>query len=348
MTNTVNVGIVGVGNCASSLIQGVEYYSRPGTDTEGLANPICAGRSVSDIRFTPAFDVNTSKIDRDLSEAIWIAPNNALKFADVPSLGVPVHEGVLADGVGRSAGERFTAKGGSTVQEIAQHLQQTRTHVVVNFLPVGSQKASELYADAAILAGCAFINCIPAVIARSQEWAGKFGAAGLPLIGDDLKSQFGSTLVHHALVEVLAKNGVRLTNTYQIVSGGNMDFLKMRDPERIRSKKETKVQGFGGASFPADSVHFGAEFVPFLQDRKVAFIRIEGKAFGGTPFELELRMSVEDSPSAAGNVFDAVRYMRFAMEQGIAGVVHPVSSLLMKATPQPLSETAAREAIQRW
>jgi myo-inositol-1-phosphate synthase len=337
---------VGIGNCASSLIQGVEYYSRLGTSTDGLANPVCAGYSVSDIRFTAAFDVNTSKIDRDLSEAIWISPNNALRFADVPQLGMPVHEGVLADGVGHSAGERFSARGRSTVQEIAQHLRRTETHVVVNFLPVGSQKASELYADAAILAGCAFVNCIPAVVARSPEWAVRFETAGLPLIGDDLKSQFGSTLVHHALVEVLAKNGVRLTNTYQIVSGGNMDFLNMKDPERIQSKKETKIQGFGGTSFPAASVHFGAEFVPFLQDRKVAFIRIEGEAFGGTPFELELRMSVEDSPSAAGNVLDAVRYMRFATEQGVAGVVHPVASLLMKASPQPMSESAAREAIR--
>jgi myo-inositol-1-phosphate synthase len=178
------------------------------------------------------------------------------------------------------------------------------------------------------------------------EWSRRFEDAGLPLIGDDLKSQFGATLVHHALVDVLSRNGVRLRNTYQIVSGGNMDFLNMQDADRLKTKATSKVQGFGGAELPADSVHFGAEYVPFMADRKVAFIRIEGEAFGGTPLELELRMSVEDSPSAAGNVLDAVRYMKFAMDHRVAGVVDPVSSLLMKATPRPMSEAAALAGLR--
>jgi myo-inositol-1-phosphate synthase len=339
--STVNVGVIGVGNCASALVQGVEYYSNAAGGRAGLTNAVCAGYAVSDVRFTSAFDVNVAKIDRDLSEAIWAAPNNALKFADVPHLGVPVREGIKSDGVGHNAADRIDARGGATLDDIVEHLTRTGTHVVVNFLPVGSQSASELYAGAALRAGCAFVNCIPSVIARSAGWSRKFEAAGLPLIGDDLKSQFGATLVHHALVDVLARNGVRLRNTYQIVSGGNMDFLNMQDADRVESKKTAKIQGFGGAELPAESVHFGAEYVPFLNDRKIAFIRIEGEAFGGTPLELELRLCVEDSPSAAGNVLDAVRYMKFAMDRGIAGVVDPVSSLLMKATPRPMSEPAA-------
>jgi myo-inositol-1-phosphate synthase len=343
---TVNVGIIGVGNCASSLVQGVAYYAHAGHGTAGLTNAVCAGYAVSDVRFTAAFDVNASKIDRDLAEAMWVAPNNALKFADVPHLGVPVREGLLSDGVGQNSADRIDTRGRATLDDIVEHLQCTDTHVVVNFLPVGSQRASELYAEAALRAGCAFVNCIPSVIARSADWAHKFAHAGLPLIGDDLKSQFGATLVHHALVDVLARNGVQLRNTYQIVSGGNMDFLNLQDPDRVESKKTAKVQGFGGAALPAESVHFGAEYVPFLHDRKIAFIRLEGEAFGGTPLEVEVRMSVEDSPSAAGNVLDAVRYMQCALDRGIAGVVDPVASLLMKAPPQPMSELAALAGLR--
>ncbi|HEU4371762.1 MAG TPA: inositol-3-phosphate synthase [Methylomirabilota bacterium] len=344
--STVNVGVVGVGNCASSLVQGVEYYSTTGPGRAGLTNPVCAGYAVPAVRFTSAFDVNASKIDRDLSEAIWAAPNNALRFADVPRLGVQVREGILSDGVGHHSAERIDARGRATLDDIVEHLRLTATQVVVNFLPVGSQRASELYAETAVRAGCAFVNCIPSVIARSADWARAFEHAGLPLIGDDLKSQFGATLVHHALVDVLSRNGVRLRNTYQIVSGGNMDFLNMQDPDRVESKKTSKVQGLGGVELPAARVHFGAEYVPFLDDRKIAFIRLEGEAFGGTPLELELRMCVEDSPSAAGNVLDAVRYMKLALDRGIAGVVDPVSSLLMKATPRPLSEAAALAALR--
>jgi myo-inositol-1-phosphate synthase len=333
--STVNVGVVGVGNCASSLVQGVEYYSNTAGRPAGLTNAVCAGYAVSDVRVTSAFDVNVAKIDRDLSEAIWAAPNNALKFADVPHLGVPVLEGILADGVGHHSADRIDARGRATLDDVVEHLQGTDTHVVVNFLPVGSQRASELYAEAAVRAGCAFVNCIPSVIARSADWSRKFEDAGVPLIGDDLKSQFGATLVHHALVDVLSRNGVQLRNTYQIVSGGNMDFLNMQDADRVKSKKTSKVQGFGAAALPADRVHFGAEYVPFLNDRKIALIRVEGVAFGGTLLEVELRMCVEDSPSAAGNVLDAVRYMKWAMDRGIAGVVDSVSSLLMKTTPTP-------------
>ncbi len=349
--STVNVGVIGVGNCASSLVQGVEYYASTAGRPAGLTNAVCAGYAVSDIKFTSAFDVNASKIDSDLSEAIWAAPNNALKFAEVPRLGVRVLEGILSDGIGHSVADRIEARGRATLDSVVEHFKRTDTHVVVNFPPVGSQSASELYAEAALRAGCAFVNCIPSIIARSAEWSRKFADGGLPLIGDDLKSQFGATLVHHALVEVLSKNGVRLRNTYQILSGGNMDFLNMQDADRMKSKKTSKAQGmFGapspGADPPAESVHIGAEYIPFLKDRKIAFIRLEAEAFGGTSFELKLRMCVEDSPSAAGNVLDAVRYMKFAMDRGVAGVGDPVSSLLMKATPRPMSEPAALAGLR--
>jgi myo-inositol-1-phosphate synthase len=337
----VNVGIVGVGNCASSLVQGVEYYRNPAEGRAGLTNRVCAGYAVSDIKFTSAFDVHTPKVDRDLSEAIWVEPNNSLKFADVPFLGVPVRDGILSDGVGHSAADRIHARGKAVLEDVIDHLRRTNTQVMVNFLPVGSQLASELYAEAALRSGCAFVNCIPSTIARSPEWRSKFDDAQLPLVGDDLKSQFGSTLVHHALVDVLSRNGVQLRNTYQIVTGGNMDFLNMQDPDRVKSKKASKVRGFGGAELPAESVHFGAEYVPFLKDRKTAFICIEGEAFGGTPLEIEVRMCVEDSPSAAGNVLDAVRYVRFAMDRGTTAISHPVSALLMKAPGNAMSESEA-------
>ncbi len=343
---TVNVGIVGVGNCTSSWVQGMAYYANPTGGQVGLTNPVCAGYAVSDVRFTSAFDVNPLKIDRDLSEAIWAAPNNALKFADVPHLGVPVQEGILSDGVSHHMVDRIDARGSTPLAEVVEYLNRTATHVVVNFLPTGSQNASERYAEAASRAGCGFVNCIPSVIARSADWSRRFEESGVPLIGDDLKSQFGATLVHHALMDTLSRNGVQLRNTYQIVSGGNMDFLNLQDTDRVESKKTSKVQGFGGAELPAESIHFGAEYMPFLNDRKIAFIRLEGEAFGGTQLELELRMSVEDSPSAAGNVLDAVRYMKRAMDLGLAGVIDPLSAQLMKAPPRPMSESAAQAELQ--
>ncbi|HYF66425.1 MAG TPA: inositol-3-phosphate synthase [Herpetosiphonaceae bacterium] len=343
---SINIGIIGVGNCAAALVQGLVYYHDREAGRAGLANPVCAGYAVADIRCTAAFDVNRAKIGRDLAEAIGIAPNNALAFATVEPLGVVVREGVLADGVAAITAGHIDARGGSPLAALVEHLRQTETQILVNFLPVGSQQAAEAYAEAALLAGCAFINCMPAAIARSAAWSERFAAAGLPLLGDDLKSQFGATLLHHALVDTLARNGVQLRSTYQIVSGGNMDFLTLQDPARIGSKKATKVHGFGGTDLPADAVHFGAEYVPFLKDRKIAFIRLTGEAFGGTAIDVELKLEIEDSPSAAGNVLDAVRYARAARDAGLAGVIDPVAALLMKAPPQPMEAAAALDAIR--
>ncbi|MFI1098631.1 inositol-3-phosphate synthase [Streptomyces sp. NPDC020917] len=345
----VNVGIVGIGNCASSLVQGVTFYRDAPEGTPGLRHPVCAGYAVGDVRFTAAFDVDTAKTGRDLSEAIRAAPNNARIFAEVPHLGVPVTEGALSDGVGRSASGQFDARGAATAEDVAGRLRESGTHVLVNFLPVGSQAASELYARAALLAGCAFVNCIPAVIARSPRWARQFEEAGLPLAGDDLKSQFGATLLHRALMDVLQRNGVALHSTYQLLGGGNMDFLNMQDPERMATKKATKAQGALAGGAPGGSgpaMHVGADFIPFLGDRKVAFIRVQGEAFGGTPVEVDLRMEVDDSPSAAGNVLDAVRYLKAAMDRGIGGVVDPVSAAVMKATPTPLDEDAVAAGLR--
>ncbi|WP_082310574.1 inositol-3-phosphate synthase [Nonomuraea sp. SBT364] len=295
----VNVALIGVGNCASSLVQGVEYY-RDG-DAPGLPNPVCAGYAVSQVRFTAAFDVDPGKVGRDLSEAIWAAPNNSRTFADVPHLGVEVTEP-------REAAERLRG-----------------TDVVVNFLPVGAQRETEMYAEAALAAGCAFVNCMPAVLARSPEWAARFAGAGLPLVGDDLKSSFGATLVHRALVDALTAGGVRLGDGYQLLGGGNMDFLNLLDPARMKTKRATKTAGAG------TSTHVGADYVPFLEDRKVAYIRLEGEGFGGSPLEVEVRMSVEDSPSAAGNTLDAVRHAKAALDRGAGGVLGEVSRELMKA-----------------
>jgi myo-inositol-1-phosphate synthase len=328
---TVNVAIVGVGNCASALVQGVAYYANGAGNAVGLAHPSCGGYDVSDVKFTAAFDVDARKIGEDLARAIWMAPNNAFKFAAAPDLGVSVHDGILADGVGAGSADRIRARGQSSLDQIAEHLRRTGSHVVVNLLPTGSQQAAEAYAEAALRAGCGFVNCMPAEIARARTWAEKYAAAGLPLVGDDLKSQFGSTLIHRALIEALADSGVQLGGTYQIVAGGNMDFLNLRDPERITSKQATKVRGFGGSEQQQASEHFGADYIPFLQDRKTAFIRLDGAGFGGTPVEIELRMSVEDSPSAAGNILDAVRLTQRALDEGVVGVVELLSAQFMKA-----------------
>lgn len=246
---TVRVGIVGIGNCASSLVQGVEFYRDAEPGAVGLTHPVCAGYAVGDVEFSAAFDVHTGKTGRDLSEAIWAAPNNSRAFAKVPHLGVPVTEGPLADGVGRGSADRLDVRGEASLDDVVRRLKESGTHVLVNFLPVGSQAASELYARAALDAGCAFLNCIPSVVARSPQWAERFAAAGLPLAGDDLKSQFGATLIHRALVDVLRRNGVALRSTYQLLGGGNMDFWNMQDAERMADKKATKAQGmFAGGT----------------------------------------------------------------------------------------------------
>ena len=336
--DTVNIGVIGIGNCASSLVQGVRYYADG--DRPGLANPVCAGYGIGDVRFTSAFDVDAAKVGRDLSEAIAAGPNNSREFASVGHLGVTVADGLLADGVSGAVSGHVDPRGSATVEDLAAHLTATGTRVLVNFLPVGAQKATEAYAEAALRAGCAFVNCMPSVIARDPKWVARFAGAGLPLVGDDLKSQFGATLVHHALMDTLARNGVRVTSTYQLLSGGNMDFLNMQDPERMATKVASKSSGMVGAGESGASKHVGADYNPSLGDRKIAFIRVEGEAFGGTPLELDLKMVVDDSPSAAGNALDAVRYAARAMARGEGGDLGAVSANYMKAPAAPLDAAA--------
>ena len=345
---TVNLGVIGVGNCTSSLVQGVSYYSLPDGDPAGLTHPVLAGYGIGDIRFTSAFDVDTAKIGLDLGEAITVGENNSRVFAEVPHLGVPVTEGALADGLSGLYAERVQAGGTATVEAIARHLAKTGTHVLVNYLPVGAQQATNLYAEAALAAGCAFVNCMPSVLARDEVWAGRFAEAGVPLVGDDLKSQFGATLVHHALLDVLAANGVAVSSTYQLLSGGNMDFLNMQDPERMKSKKATKAAGMSGGGGAAYTNHVSADYNPQLGDRKLAFIRVEGTAFGGTPVELDLRMAVDDSPSAAGNTLDAVRYAARALELGHGGVLGAVSAAYMKAPATPMAADAIEAGLRAY
>ncbi|NRQ36875.1 inositol-3-phosphate synthase [Nonomuraea sp. NN258] len=320
---SVNVALIGVGNCVSSLVQGVEYY-RDGT-APGLLNPVCDGYAISQVRFTAAFDVDRAKLGLDLADAIWAPPNNARRFADVPRLGVEVMDGILADGVGADSAERIDAAGAATLDQVVAHLTETGTHVVVNFLPTGAQRAAELYAEAALAAGCAFVNCMPAVLARSPHWSARFAAAGLPLLGDDLKSSFGATLVHRAVVDALTASGVLIGDGYQLLGGGNMDFVNLQDAGRMKGKRDTKGAGAGAP------VHVGAQYLPFLDDRKLAYIWVEGEGFGGSPVEVEVRMCVEDSPSAAGNTLDAVRHAKAAMDRGHGGLLPEVSRVLMKA-----------------
>lgn len=344
----VNVGVVGVGNCASSLVQGVAYYSGHPEVTVGLPRRVCAGYDVADIRFTSAFDVDAGKVGADLSEALRCPPNNAAGFADVGHLGVPVRDGVLADGLGPQAAERLRVRGRATVAEVAGHLRQTGTEVLLNLLPTGSQRAAEAYAEAALTAGCAYVNCMPAVLARSQTWAARFRDAGLPLLGDDLKSQFGSTLVHRALVQALAANGVELRNTYQLNHGGNMDFLTLQDPGRMATKARSKQAGLaagGTPPSPAGGNHVGTGYVPFLADRKVAYLRLEGTAFGGTEVAIDMRLTVEDSPSGAGAMLDAVRYAKAALLSRCPEIADAASTLLMKAPGTPTSEDAATAVL---
>jgi myo-inositol-1-phosphate synthase len=295
--SVVNVGIVGVGNCASSLVQGLSFHA------------------VADVRVVSAFDVAPAKVGRDVSEAIWVSPNNALRFADPDPLGVVVQDG-----------------SGAASAEVAEVWRQSATEVVVSLLPTGSQRQTELYAEAALRAGCAFVNCMPAALARDPAWAGRFADAGLPLIGDDLKSQFGTTLIHRAILNALAANGVEIVSTFQLNAAGNEDFRALEEPAALATKQETKTRGM--AATGQGPSHVGTSYISHLADRKTAFIRVDALGFGATPIEIDVRMSLEDSPSAAPAILAAARAAKAALQQGRGGVLD-ASARLMKAAPQP-------------
>jgi myo-inositol-1-phosphate synthase len=344
----VRVAIVGVGNCANSLIQGVTYYADadPAEDVPGLMHVDLGGYHVRDVEFVAAFDIDSEKVGKDLSEAIWSGQNDTIKFADVPELGVPVHRGMTHDGLGKYLKEKITKAPGPT-DDVVGILQDTKADVMVCYLPVGSEQATKWYVEMAIKAGVGFVNCLPVFIAREDYWDERFRRNGLPIIGDDIKSQVGATIVHRQLARLFHDRGVRLERTSQLNVGGNMDFYNMLERERLASKKESKtnaVTSIMGHELPADDVHVGpSDYVAWLTDRKWAHIRLEGRAFGDVPLNAELKLEVWDSPNSAGIVIDAVRIAKLALNDGVTGQLDGPSSYLMKSphTQRPDDEARA-------
>jgi myo-inositol-1-phosphate synthase len=344
----VRVAIIGVGNCACSLVQGVHYYrdADPARRVPGLMHVDLGGYHVRDIEFAAAFDVDSTKVGKDLGQAIWAGQNNTIEFAKVPKkLGVPVHRGMTHDGLGRYLKEKIAKAPGETA-DIVRILRETHTDVVVSYLPVGSEQATKWYVEQVLEAGCGFVNCVPVFIAREDYWDRRFKQAGLPIVGDDIKSQVGATIVHRALARLFAERGVELERTSQLNVGGNMDFYNMLERERLESKKISKtnaVTSIMDHELPASDVHVGpSDYVPWLTDRKWAHIRLEGQAFGDVPLNVELKLEVWDSPNSAGIVIDAVRCCKLALNHGLAGQLDGPSSYLMKSPHNQRPDEQAR------
>jgi myo-inositol-1-phosphate synthase len=349
----VRVGVVGVGNCASSFVQGLEYYREaPANEpVPGLMNVSVGGYEVADIEIASAFDVSAAKVGRDLSEALQAAPNNTQQFAEIGPSGIRVARGPTLDGLGRYLRD-VVDESDESETDVAAELQRTRTDVLVSYLPVGSEQATHFYAEQALKAGCAFVNCIPVFIASRPEWRKRFEERGLPLIGDDIKSQVGATIVHRMLANLFRERGVRLDRTYQLNFGGNSDFQNMLERERLESKKISKTQSVASQldmPLAPEDIHVGpSDFVPWLTDRKFAHIRMEGTAFGGVPLNVELKLEVWDSPNSAGIVIDAVRCAKLAIDRRIAGALTGPSSYFMKSPPEQFTDAEARERTIRF
>jgi myo-inositol-1-phosphate synthase len=353
VTDKVRVAIVGVGNCASSLVQGVQYYAGADPDGEvpGLMHVVLGGYHVRDLEFVAAFDVDAKKVGRDLGEALFASENNTIKFADVPPLGVEVQRGPTLDGLGRYYRDTVEEADAPPV-DVVRALRDARADVLVCYLPVGSEEAARFYAGAALEAGVAFVNCLPVFIAGTPEWAERFTAAGVPIIGDDIKSQVGATIAHRVLARLFEDRGVRLERTMQLNVGGNMDFMNMLERDRLESKKVSKTQAVTsqlGREMPKGSVHIGpSDHVPWLTDRKWAYIRLEGRSFGDVPLNLELKLEVWDSPNSAGVVIDAVRCAKLALDRGIGGPLLGPSSYFMKSPPVQYTDDVARQAVEEF
>ena len=350
---SVRVAIIGVGNCASALVQGVHYY-RNAPDhgfIPGLMHPRLGGYHVGDIDFSAAFDIDERKVGRDLSEAIFQPPNNTVRFSEVPALGVPVHRGMTHDGLGVYLSKMITKAPGSTA-DITGILRDTATNVVVNFLPVGSEMATKWYVEQVLDAGCAFVNCIPVFIAREAYWRRRFEERGLPVVGDDVKSQVGATIIHRILTRLFMERGVRLERTSQLNFGGNTDFYNMLERDRLVSKKISKTDSVRSQlqhELPADAIHIGpSDYVPWLEDRKWAHIRLEGKSFGDQPINVELKLEVWDSPNSAGVVIDAIRSCKIALDRGLKGALLAPSAYLMKSPPEQWPDETARLRLERF
>lgn len=347
-SRSVRVGVIGVGNCASSFIQGLTYYRglSGNAPIPGLMNSDVGGLTIGDIQISSAFDVHAGKVGKDVSEAIQAAPNNTMKFADVEPIGCRVSRGPTFDGIGRYLGSEIPESQEAAV-DVAQVLRETETEVLVSYLPVGAQRATEHYAEQSLAAGCAFVNCIPVFIASDSNWRRRFAERGVPLIGDDIKSQVGATIVHRALASLFRDRGVQLDRTYQLNVGGNSDFLNMLERERLVSKKISKTRAVTSLLDDApepENVHIGpSDHVPWLTDRKVAYIRLEGTAFGGVPLNAEVKLEVWDSPNSAGVVIDAVRCAKLALERGMGGALVGPSSYFMKSPPEQFPDHEARK-----
>ena len=349
----IRVAVVGVGNCASSLIQGVEYYweARGDQGVPGLMHVSLGGYHVRDIEFCAAFDVSAAKVGRDLGEAIFAAPNNTVKFSEVPPLNVVVQRGETLDGLGRYLREVIEEAPARPV-DVTRVLRESGTEVVVSYLPVGSEAASAYYAEQALEAGCAFVNCIPVFLASREEWRRRFEEKGLPLIGDDIKSQVGATITHRVLANLFRERGVRLDRTYQLNFGGNTDFMNMLERERLLSKKISKTRAVTSQMDPVPpdgDTHVGpSDYVPWLKDRKFCYIRLEGTTFGNVPLSCEVKLEVWDSPNSAGVVIDALRCARLALDRGIGGALVGPSSWFMKSPPEQFTDSEARRRTEEF
>ncbi|TDB75988.1 inositol-3-phosphate synthase [Micromonospora sp. KC723] len=348
---SVRVAIVGVGNCASSLVQGVEYYrdADPTDRVPGLMHVTFGDYHVSDVQFVAAFDVDAKKVGMDLAEAIVASENNTIKLCDVPPTGVTVQRGPTFDGLGQYYREIIEESDVPPV-DVVKALRDAQVDVVVSYLPVGSEQADKFYAQAAIDAGCAFVNALPVFIASDPEWAQKFTDAGLPIVGDDIKSQVGATIVHRALAKLFEDRGVELLRTYQLNFGGNMDFMNMLERNRLVSKKISKTQSVTSQvphEMAKSDVHIGpSDHVPWLDDRKWAYIRLEGRSFGDTPLNAELKLEVWDSPNSAGVIIDAVRAAKIALDRKIGGPILSASSYFMKSPPVQYADHDAHAAVE--
>jgi len=349
----INVAIIGVGNCASSLVQGVHYY-RNANDQDfvpGLMHVKMGDYHISDINFVAAIDIDKNKVGKDLSEAIFTEPNNTYKFSDVPLMDVTVERGMTHDGLGKYLSEIITKAPGST-SDIVRILKDTETDVVISYLPVGSEEATKWYVEQILSAGCAFVNCIPVFIAKEKYWQRRFEEKNLPIIGDDIKSQVGATITHRVLTKLFKDRGVKVERTYQLNFGGNTDFLNMLERDRLESKKISKTSSVASQldyDLGDKNIHVGpSDYVPFLGDRKWCYIRMEGTTFGDVPLNLEMKLEVWDSPNSAGVVIDAVRASKIALDRGMSGALKAPSAYFMKSPPVQYSDEEARNMVERF
>jgi len=346
-TTTVRVGIIGVGNCAASLVQGLAHYAE-GASSQGLMHRRLGGIGIQNLQIVSAFDIAVGKVGRDLSDAIVAPPNNTLQLADITRTGVEVLRGPTLDGLGRYVRD-VVEESSAPVVDVVRALRSSRTEVLVSYLPVGAEEAARFWAGCALEAGCAFVNCMPAFLASDPAWAERFSRARLPIVGDDVKSQLGATILHRTLVELLVMRGIDVERTSQLNVGGNADFRNMLERERLVSKKISKTRAVTsrlGTPLPADSVHVGpSDFVPWLEDRKWAHVRIEGRGFAGAPMAIELKLEVWDSPNSAGVVVDAIRCAALGLARGIGGPLDAACSAYMKSPPEQLSDWEAHERL---